>query len=185
RAGRQTGEDEDEGALLHDRNVDPRAASRQGSHATTLSSVIRFDDAARAVTLSVRDIADAGDYRFSGPMAVGLRKRAAMGREAHESHQGAREEAVASYRRERSLRYETEVEGWRVVVVGRIDGVFTDPQGRTVIEEVKTVLAAPDALERMDEQTYPHYARQLQLYRYLLEEGARALGFDELRGAAP
>ncbi len=146
--------------------------------------MIRFDDAARAVTLSVRDIADPGDYRFSGPMAVGLRKRAEMGREAHESHQGAREEAVASYRRERSLRYETQVDGWRVVVVGRIDGVFSDPQGRTVIEEVKTVLAAPDALERMDERTYPHYSRQLQLYRYLLEEGARALGFDEV-GAAP
>lgn len=149
--------------------------------------MIRFDDAARAVTLSVRDIADSSDYRFAGPMAVGLRKRAEMGREAHESHQGAREEEMTSYRRERSLRYETEVEGWRVVVVGRIDGVFTDPQGRTVIEEVKTVLANADALERMDEGTYPHYSRQLQLYRYLLEEGARALGFDDLgsKGQAP
>lgn len=146
--------------------------------------MIRFDDAARAVTLSVRDIADSNDYRFAGPMAVGMRKRAEMGREAHESHQGAREETVASYRRERSLRYESDVEGWRVVVVGRIDGVFTDDRGRTVIEEVKTVLAPPEALERLDERTYPHYARQLQLYRYLLEEGARALGFDEL-GAAP
>ena len=146
--------------------------------------MIRFDDAARAVTLSVRDIADSSDYRFSGPMAVGMRKRAEMGREAHESHQGAREEAVASYRRERSLRFETEVEGWRVVVVGRIDGVFSDSSGRTVIEEVKTVLATADALERLDERTYPHYSRQLQLYRYLLEEGARALGFDEL-GKAP
>ncbi|MBI3726568.1 ATP-dependent DNA helicase [bacterium] len=141
--------------------------------------MIRFDDAARAVTLSVRDVADDGDHRFAGPLAVGMRKRAEMGRDAHELHQGAREGEVASYRRERSLRYETTVDGWRVVVVGRIDGVYTDQKGRTVIEEVKTVLAAPEALEAMDERTFPAYARQLQLYRHLLEESAAALGFDE------
>jgi Rad3-related DNA helicase len=148
--------------------------------------VIRFDDAARAVTLSVRDIADEGDHRFSGPTAVSLKKRAEMGRDAHESHQGAREDTVASYRRERSLRFETRVaagpedpSSWRVVVVGRIDGVYSDQDGRTIIEEVKTVLSSPEGIEVMDETTFPSYARQLQLYRFLLEEGTAALGFDE------
>lgn len=144
--------------------------------------MIRFDDAARAVTLSVRDIADPGDYRFSGPSAVGLKKRAEMGREAHEVHQGAREGSVSSYRRERSVRYETEVEGWRVTVVGRIDGVYSDASGRTVVEEVKTVLASPDELAALEVASFPAYERQLQLYRFLLEEGASGLDFD---GASP
>ena len=146
--------------------------------------VIRFDDAARAVTLSVRDIADPGDHRFTGPSAVGLKKRAEMGRDAHEVHQGAREDAVSSYRRERSVRYETEVDGWRVVVVGRIDGVYSDASGRTVVEEVKTVLASPDALGSLSVESYPAYARQLQLYRFLLEEGASGLDFDGASGRA-
>src|SRR5207237_10629155 len=119
------------------------------------------------------------DHRFSGPTAVSMRRRAEMGREAHEIHQEAREGEVASYRRERSLRYETQVDAWRVVVVGRIDGVFSDPSGRTVIEAVKTVLAAPETLETMDESTFPAYARQLQLYRHLLEASAAALGFEQ------
>lgn len=145
--------------------------------------MIRFDDAARVVTLSVRDVAQDGDYRFAGPSPLSLRRRAELGREAHESHQDAREGEVASYRRERSVRYETEVAGWRVVVVGRIDGVYTDARGSTVIEEVKTVLADPRALDTFGEETYPAYARQLRLYRLLLEEGAGALGFEG--GRAP
>lgn len=139
--------------------------------------MIRFDAKDRRLTLSVRDLADEQDYRFAGPAPLSLKRRAVLGRVAHEDHQGSREEAVSSYRRERSVRYETEVGGWSVVVTGRIDGIYTDGDGRSVIEEVKTVVGTPEQLERIDATTYPAYTRQLQLYRHLLEEGSGALGF--------
>ncbi|RMG15709.1 MAG: hypothetical protein D6731_07740 [Planctomycetota bacterium] len=141
--------------------------------------MIRFDEERRTVTLSVRDLADENDYRFCGPAPLSLKRRAVLGRLAHEDHQEAREDELSSYRRERSVRYETRVDGWRVVVQGRIDGIYTDAEGRTVIEEVKTVVARPEELEAADEGTFPAYARQLQLYRFLLEEGSGALGFDD------
>ncbi|MGE0710278.1 MAG: helicase C-terminal domain-containing protein [Planctomycetota bacterium] len=140
--------------------------------------MIRFDEDNRTLSLSVRDLADDLDYRFSGPSPVSLKRRALLGRLAHEDHQGAREDAIDSYRRERSVRYETRIEGWRVVVSGRIDGIYTDEAGQTVIEEVKTIVGTEAELLAACEETFPHYARQLQLYRYLLEEGAAGLSFS-------
>jgi DNA excision repair protein ERCC-2 len=141
--------------------------------------LIRFDEAARTVTLSVRDLADDGDYRFSGPTPLSLHRRAALGRQEHEVHQGAREEELSSYRRERSIRYETRLDSWTAVVTGRIDGIYTDEARRTVIEEVKTVVGGPDEIEAADQSTFPAYTRQLQLYRFLLEETSAALDFDD------
>lgn len=140
--------------------------------------MIRFDAQRRRLTLSVRDLADEQDYRFAGPAPLSLKRRAVLGRVAHEDHQGSREEQVTSYRRERQVRYETEVGGWSVLVTGRIDGIYTDGDGRTVIEEVKTVVGTDGQLGAIDEATYPAYTRQLQLYRHLLEEGSGALGFE-------
>jgi len=139
--------------------------------------VIRFDGDSRTLSLSVRDLADDLDYRFSGPAPVSLKRRAEMGRVAHEDHQGAREEQIKSYRRERSLRYETTISGWRVVVQGRIDGIYTDEAGQTVIEEVKTIVGTEAELAAAGPETFPHYSAQLQLYRYLLEEGSSGLDF--------
>ncbi len=144
--------------------------------------MIRFDPDARTLSLSVRDLADDNDYRFAGPAPLSLKRRALLGRLAHEDHQGAREAQLSSYRRERGVRYETEAAGWRAVVTGRIDGIYSDEAGRTVVEEVKTIVGTAADLAAADEQTFPHYARQLQLYRFLLEEGAQGLEFG---GAAP
>ncbi len=108
--------------------------------------MIRFDVQDRRLTLSVRDLADEQDYRFAGPAPLSLKRRAVLGRVAHEDHQGSREEEMASYRRERSVRYETKVGDWAVVVTGRIDGIYTDGDGRTVIEEVKTVVGSAEQL---------------------------------------
>ncbi len=139
--------------------------------------MIRFDADTRTVSLSVRDLADESDYRFAGPAPLSLKRRALLGRLAHEDHQGAREAEIGSYRRERGVRFETEAAGWRVVVSGRIDGIYTDPAGRTVIEEVKTIVGTRADLEAASPDTFPHYTRQLQLYRFLLEEGSQGLAF--------
>ena len=119
---------------------------------------IRFDDVARTVSLSVRDLAGDDDHRFSGPAPLTLKRRAHVGRVEHEVHQGAREAEVSSYRRERSLRYETRVGDWTVIVNGRIDGIYTDADGSTVIEEVKTVVAGEADLAAIDEDTVPSYS---------------------------
>ena len=141
--------------------------------------MIRFDSETKTLSLSVRDLAEEDDYRFAGPAPVSLKRRALMGQQAHEDHQGAREEEIGSYRRERSVRYETRRGEWRVVVSGRIDGIYTDPEGRTVIEEVKTVVVNEAELAAITPEDYPAYTRQLQLYRYLLEEGSSGLRFGE------
>ncbi|MBL4848152.1 MAG: ATP-dependent DNA helicase [Planctomycetes bacterium] len=141
--------------------------------------MIRFDPSTRTLSLSVRDLAEEDDYRFAGPSPVSLKRRAQMGQQAHEDHQGAREEEIGSYRRERSVRYETRRDEWRVVVAGRIDGIYTDDEGRTVIEEVKTVVVSDSEFEAITPADYPAYTRQLQLYRYLLEAGSSALAFGE------
>lgn len=141
--------------------------------------MIRFDVSTRTLSLSVRDLAEEDDYRFAGPAPVSLKRRALMGQQAHEDHQGAREEEIGSYRRERSVRYETRRGDWQIVVSGRIDGIYTDPEGRTVIEEVKTVLVSEAELAEITPEDYPAYTRQLQLYRYLLEAGSSALEFGE------
>ncbi|MCA8925659.1 MAG: PD-(D/E)XK nuclease family protein, partial [Planctomycetes bacterium] len=129
------------------------------------------------MSLSVRDLAGDDDHRFSGPAPLTLKRRAHVGRVEHEVHQGAREAEVSSYRRERSLRYETRVGDWTVIVNGRIDGIYTDADGSTVIEEVKTVVAGEADLAAIDEDTVPSYSVQLRLYRYLLEETAAGLEF--------
>ena len=67
-------------------------------------------------------------------------------------------------------------------MTGRIDGIYTDEAGRTVIEEVKTIVGTRADLEAVDAHTYPAYTRQLQLYRFLLEEGSQGLEFG---GGAP
>jgi len=145
--------------------------------------VIRFEDRARRLTLSVRDLASDDDHRFAGPAPLSLKRRAELGRIEHEVHQESREEELRSYRRERSIRYEAKVDGWTAVVTGRIDGIYSDDDGRTVIEEVKTVVGQPEEIEAAGPETFPAYARQLQLYRYLLEEGSA--GLDFAGGAAP
>ena len=141
--------------------------------------MIRFDAETHTLSLSVTDLASDGDYRFSGPAPLSLKRRALLGRLVHEDHQGAREVELTSYRRERGVRFETKVDSWRVVVQGRIDGIYTDERGQTVIEEVKTIVGSEADVEHAGEETYPAYTRQLQLYRYLLEEGSRALSFSE------
>lgn len=144
--------------------------------------MIRCDARARTLSLSVRDLAEEGDWRFAGPAPLSLRRRAQLGRAEHEAHQEAREEALSSYKRERAIRFETQLDGWTALVTGRIDGIYSDAAGRTVIEEVKTIVGGPADLAAAGPDTFPAYARQLQLYRYLLEEGSRALSFA---GSAP
>jgi hypothetical protein len=45
-----------------------------------------------------------------------------------------------------------------------------DADGRAVIEEIKTVIATPEDLKSFKQESFPHYARQLQLYRWVLTE---------------
>lgn len=137
---------------------------------------IRIDEETRTISLSVRDLC--------GPEAVGgslnlsplVAARQEMGREVHAAYQEAQSSKHESYLREHTLRYSTQFSRYAIEIQGRIDGVY-EHNGRTVIEEVKSVLTfAPD----LSAESVPlAHVLQLKIYLYLwsqLHPGAPLLG---------
>jgi len=139
---------------------------------------VRIDDEAKTVSLGVRDLAS--DEALCGSIsAEGMpAARAALGRDAHEAHQNARLETHRTYRREQTVRHTFPFDGWTVTVHGRIDGLY-EHQGRTVIEEVKSVDSLERAANTLATGGYGVWLRQLRIYMLLLgrESGKPTDGF--------
>ncbi|MBN1918879.1 MAG: PD-(D/E)XK nuclease family protein [Verrucomicrobia bacterium] len=135
---------------------------------------IRIDDEARAVWLSVRDLAGvdapAGSISAEGMPAA----RAALGREVHEAHQHSRASTHKTFRSEHTLKHSFPFDGWTVHVHGRIDGLYRH-RGRSIVEEVKSVRSLERAVERLDGDVYGAWLLQLRLYvLFLARETGRA-----------
>jgi len=147
---------------------------------------VRIDDEARAVWLSVRDLA--GEQAMAGSIsAEGMpAARAALGREVHEAHQQARASTHKTFRGEQTLKHSFPFEGWTVHVHGRIDGVY-EHRGRTIVEEVKSVRSLERVVERLGAEhdqdgpagAWRTWRLQLELYVLFLtrETGRAADGF--------
>src|SRR5262245_55409526 len=132
--------------------------------------MIRFEPQMREITLSVRDLIyfDAAPVLRPEP-SLGLRARAGS-REHGRQQEQAEAAGVAGYRPESAVEHRLERRGYRVVIQGRLDGLFQE-DGRWVIEELKTVLVdpssfAPGELARavLEEGAYADYRMQLELY---------------------
>src|SRR5262245_56186729 len=127
---------------------------------------IRSFDARKEIHLSVRDLvpADPGD-RF-GMFAGGLFSRLADGAAIHREIETERLGAAPGYRKEVTVRYERFVDGYRMLVLGRIDGVHDLGAGSLVVEEIKT-------LSRLDLEREPTrmaaYRSQALIYAFLLD----------------
>ncbi len=98
------------------------------------------------------------EFVFSGP------SRLAEGRLAHQKLQNSRPDY---YNAEVSVSHAVETDRYVLAVGGRIDGVFTFPDGRIVIEEIKTTVRDDfDSPERRDIENQLHWG-QVKVYAFM------------------
>lgn len=136
--------------------------------------MIRYDDAARTLSLSVRDLVDAGGV--GGHLVIdsvaSRRSRLVAGQLAHRGFQEGRASEDASFQAEVRLSRAVEIVGaegtWRVTVHGRVDGLVEEG-GRRVVEEVKSTALDAARLCRTTLADFPRYAAQLELYLWMLD----------------
>ena len=89
---------------------------------------------------------------------------------AHQKIQNSRPD---TYQPEVSISHQVETDRFRLIIGGRIDGVYTEPN-RTIIEEIKTTTRNPDYFEK--NQSPIHWA-QVKTYAYIY---GRQQGLEEI-----
>ncbi len=124
--------------------------------------MLRWNDDALTLELAVRDLV--GGRAELGGLAMSARARARAGSQAHRRLQ-ADEAGEVGRSAEVTWRHTVEVEGWRVVVTARVDGLVEDLDGITLVEEIKSVGLGERALELAP---IPEpWRRQLLLYLHI------------------
>lgn len=126
---------------------------------------LRCDDEARTLSLSVLDLVELGEP--SGHLSLDVVQRGttrmAQGRAVHEAWAAERVAQEADFRAEVRLKRQLAVDGWTVVVHGRVDGISVE-DGVRVIEEVKSSALPGDALFASRAEHFPRWIAQLELY---------------------
>ncbi len=89
---------------------------------------------------------------------------------AHQKIQNLRPD---TYQPEVSISHQVETDRFRLIIGGRIDGVYNEP-GRTIIEEIKTTTRNPDYFEKNQQPV--HWA-QVKTYAYIY---GRQQGLEEI-----
>lgn len=140
--------------------------------------MLRFDDAARTLELGVSDLLDArppaGDLAL--PLVWSAQARMRAGQQVHSDWQASRASADPSFAREVSVRTTFVVRGWEVTLFGRLDGLSWEDE-TAVVEEVKSTAMPSDRLDAASLADFPDWARQLQLYLFMLAaQGVAAVG---------
>jgi DNA excision repair protein ERCC-2 len=93
--------------------------------------------------------------------------------EAIRAHQRIQKSRPDTYQPEVSISHQVETDRFRLIIGGRIDGVYTEPN-RTLIEEIKTTTRNPDYFEKNEQ---PVHWGQIKTYAYIY---ASARGLDEI-----
>ncbi|MHC4663243.1 MAG: helicase C-terminal domain-containing protein [Planctomycetota bacterium] len=128
---------------------------------------IRVDIDQKKLSCSVRDLA--GEEEKGSIMGgMMLRGRAKIGQDIHASYQESQAEDK-EYRREVHVEKSFDVGDWSVTISGRIDGIYEE-DGKTIVEEIKSVVLAPEDFADIKIKQYPAYRRQLEFYLYFLSE---------------
>ncbi|MEQ1502275.1 MAG: helicase C-terminal domain-containing protein [Myxococcota bacterium] len=132
---------------------------------------IRFDDGARSIALSVRDLADEGGA--TGHLVMSLVQsraaRAAAGRQVHLDWQLERAAETDRYRAELVVKRTLAVGDWTATVWGRIDGVERDGD-HVVVEEVKSTPLDARRLYATRASDWPAWLAQLEIYLWMLAQ---------------
>lgn len=141
---------------------------------------LRFDDDARTLSCSVRDLVELG-FR-TGHLSLDLvrsqKRRMAEGRAVHLAWQSERADEDEAFEAEKTVRTQIGIGSWTVDVHGRIDGMTLEGE-RLVVEEVKSVALDASRLYQTSVQDFASYAAQLEVYLWMLSRerpGEPAIG---------
>ena len=96
--------------------------------------------------------------------------RPVEGIRAHQRIQNSRPD---TYQPEVSISHQVETDRFRLIIGGRIDGVYIEPN-RTLIEEIKTTTRNPDYFQKNEQ---PVHWGQIKTYAYIY---ASAQGLDQI-----
>ena len=124
----------------------------------------RFDGERLTLELSVHDLLDPTAQRSLGFANRGGYERLWLGQAIHGRYQDDALRDDGSYRREVHLALTFGHRGWEVTITGRADGVRRDPDGVTVVEEIKSVRRGASLAPAVREM----YEKQALLYAWLL-----------------
>jgi DNA excision repair protein ERCC-2 len=123
-------------------------------------SVSNFKNLKSELKIAVRELIEhvfrSGDLLFEFQGSI----RPVEGIRAHQKIQTTRPD---TYQPEVSISHQVETDRFRLIIGGRIDGVYDEP-GRTIIEEIKTTTRNPDYFEK--NQPPIHWA-QVKTYAYI------------------
>jgi DNA excision repair protein ERCC-2 len=141
---------------------------------------LRFDEAARVLEISVRELVEEEDvFHRVGFERSQAWRRLALGGEAHRRIQSARFERFPGYRSEVHLSAEFETPDFRAVLTGRIDGALEIESGTWLVEEYKTCPFTVDGKASFPPDRERRARRQLAAYCLLWEKA----GLGSARGA--
>lgn len=131
--------------------------------------MIRFDDEARTLALSVRDLVVAG--RPKGHLTLEVvrahRSRLVAGQQAHLAYQEERSAADPHFSSEVTVRRQEIVHDWTVDIQGRVDGLV-EGDGHWVVEEVKSTALDASRLYPTTLDDWPEYTDQLAIYLWMV-----------------
>lgn len=141
----------------------------------------------REVVCSVHDLLADPARPSIGGLGEGL-ARLTVGAELHRIVQRQRQDEDPRYVAEVALDTTVEVDGFRLRVIGRADGVVHDP-ARPIVEEIKTIHFRTELYHLFGQERLERFRWQVKLYAYFLypEGGAAArlllvdLGGEERR----
>lgn len=127
---------------------------------------IRVNHEKRELQLSVRDLSFFGTPR-SGKTQLSF-KNAQRGQEIHRKIQMEKQRENANYETEYFVKYKLSVQGWKVIIRGRIDLVVRSPE-LIRIEEIKSIFLREFLGSPEDPRLVP-YKHQLQCYAWMLKQ---------------
>ena len=123
----------------------------------------KVNESNRTITLSVTELCSEELCSGSLNLLPFREIRGEMGREAHKRYQSEQAKIFSEYKYEVPFRYEYSIEGFRIIVKGRLDGVYFN-QDKWVIEEIKSTLRA---IKQGDlSLVFSTHLLQLKLYLY-------------------
>ena len=142
---------------------------------------VRIDLDKRQVVCSVHDLLPDSVRSGLGAPGEGL-TRLSVGAELHRIVQGQRASSDRHYISEVAVDATFSIDGWELRVLGRADAITQGPDGRHVVEEIKTLHFRSELHHLFAHQRLERYRWQARLYAYCLfpsgEATARLLLVD-------
>ena len=112
--------------------------------------------------ISIKDVIFASvKTRFSNSV-IPLRIRASKGTEVHQLFQKDRKKTEKSFQSEVLVKFQTEIQGWKFIISGRVDIIY-ESKGILVVEEIKSIMCKEyDDPEAIFEKTAEYFGLNIK-----------------------